>query len=141
MVTIDITTLIQIINVLVLIGALNVVLYRPVRAILEKREEKAASLEKEIDTFHKNAKLRQEEIERKLQDARIKAKEELETARSGAQTTGAEIVGKIREQANAAKAERLKEIHQQIGGARQELKGQIDGFAAEIAGKILGRSV
>lgn len=141
MITIDITMVIQIINILVLIGVLNVVLYKPVRTMLAKREEKAASLEKEIATFHKNAGLRQEEIGRKMQGARAKAKEELDGARVGAQTAGAEILGMIREEANAAKADRLAEIQQQFGAAREQLQGQVDGFAAEIAGKILGRAV
>jgi len=141
MITIDITMVIQIINILVLIGVLNVVLYKPVRTMLTKREEKAASLEKEIATFHKNAGLRQEEIDRKMQGARAKAKEELDGARGGAQTAGAEILGMIREEANAAKSDRLAEIQQQFGTAREQLRGQVDGFAAEIAGKILGRAV
>jgi F-type H+-transporting ATPase subunit b len=141
MVTVDYTVLIQIINILVLIGVLNVVLYKPVRTVLAKRQEKMASLDKEIGTFHKNAELRQEEIGRKMQAARAKAKEELEGARTGAQAAGAETLGKIREEANAAKAGRLAEIQQQFGTAREQLRGQVDGFAAEIAGKILGRAV
>jgi F-type H+-transporting ATPase subunit b len=141
MITIDITMVIQIINILVLIGVMNVVLYKPVRTMLAKREEKADSLEKEIATFHKNAELRQEEISRKMQGARASAKEELEGARSGAQAVGAEVLAKIREEANAAKAAQLSEIEQQFNSAREALKGQVDGFAAEIAGKILGRAV
>ena len=39
MITIDITLLIQIINVLILIVVMNAVLYRPVRTILAKRKE------------------------------------------------------------------------------------------------------
>jgi F-type H+-transporting ATPase subunit b len=141
MVTIDITVLIQIVNILVLIVLLNVVLYKPVRTMLTKREEKTVSLEKEIATFHKNAGLRQEEIGRKMQGARVKAREELEGVRVGAQAAGAEILGMIREEANATKADQLAEIQQQFATAREQLRGQVDGFAAEIAGKILGRAV
>ena len=141
MITIDITMVIQIINILVLIGVLNVVLYRPVRTMLAKREDRVDSLEKEIETFHKNVELRQEEISKKMQESRSKAKEELESARSSAQLSGNEILAKIREEANAAKALQLSEIEKQFAAARDELKGQVDGFAAEIAGKILGRAV
>ncbi len=141
MITIDITMLIQIINILVLILALNVVLYKPVRTMLAKREERVSSLAKEIDTFHENAVLRQQEIDRKMQEARVKAKDELEESRGNAQAAGAEILAGIREEANAAKAEQQKKIQQQFSGARENLKGQVDGFASEIAGKILGRSV
>jgi F-type H+-transporting ATPase subunit b len=141
MITIDITMVIQIINILVLIGVLNVVLYRPVRTMLAKREERVDSLEKEIETFHKNVELRQEEIGKKMQEARRKAKDDLEGARNSAQSSGNEILAKIREEANAVKASQLSEIEKQFAAARDELKGQVGGFAAEIAGKILGRAI
>jgi F-type H+-transporting ATPase subunit b len=141
MLTIDITMVIQIINILVLIGIMNVVLYKPVRTLLAKREEKINSLDKEIDTFHKNAKLRQEEISRKMQEARVKAKNQLEGARSSAHTIGGDLLVKIRAEATADKTVRLGEMQQQVASARTELQTQVAGFAAEIAGKIMGRSV
>jgi F-type H+-transporting ATPase subunit b len=141
MITIDITMVIQIINILVLIGVLNVVLYKPVRTVLAKREEKLSALQKEIETFHKNAKLRQEEIDRKLHEAHVKAKDELEAMRGTAQTSAAEKLAKIREESAAAKTARVQEIQQQVTSARSELQAQVDGFATEIAGKILGRAV
>ena len=55
MITIDITVIIQIINILILIVVMNTVLYKPVRATLEKRKEKVDELANAIDTFTKNA--------------------------------------------------------------------------------------
>jgi F-type H+-transporting ATPase subunit b len=141
MITIDITMVIQIINILVLIGVMNVVLYKPVRTMLAKRDEKLNTLQKEIETFHKNAKLRQEEIDRKLHEAHIKAKDELDGMRGTAQASAAEKLAKIREESAAAKTARVQEIQQQVTSARSELQAQIDGFATEIAGKIMGRAV
>jgi F-type H+-transporting ATPase subunit b len=134
MITIDETMLIQIINILILIVVLNAVLYKPVRTILAKRKEKLGQLSTEIDTFKKNAELRQEEINRKLNDARSRAKEELEKAKSSAQASSAETLAAVRQETTADKNTQLEEIQQQ-------LKGQIDSFAADMAVKILGRPV
>ncbi len=141
MITIDITVLIQIINILILIVVMNAVLYKPVRTVLAKRKEKLAELANSIETFKKNAELRREEINRKLNDARSKAKEEIEKARSAAQTTTAESLAQVRQEATSHKTAQLDEIKKQFTDAQQQLSGQVDSFASDMAAKILGRSI
>ena len=141
MITIDITVLIQIINILILIVVLNAVLYKPVRTVLAKRKEKLEELATSIENFKKNAELRREEISRKLNEARSKAKEEIEKARSAAQTSTAESLAQVRQEALANKTAQLDEIKKQFTDAQQQLSGQIDSFASDMAAKILGRSI
>ncbi len=141
MITIDETMVIQIINILILIAVMNAVLYRPIRTILLKRQEKLDALQNDIQTFAENTKLRQEEIDVKLRDARNKAKEQLDSSKSEAQAAGNEQLTAVRQEVTASKTVQLDEIQKQFNEARDQLKGQIDGFASEMAGKILGRSV
>lgn len=141
MITIDTTMVIQIINILILIVVLNAVLYKPVRTILAKRKEKLAELSNEIDTFKKNAELRQEEINRKLSDARSRAKEELDKAKSGAQAASAENLTAVRQETTTEKNTQLEEIQKQFVDVQNQLQGQIDSFASDMAAKILGRAV
>jgi F-type H+-transporting ATPase subunit b len=141
MITIDITVVIQIINILILIVVMNAVLYRPVRTALAKRKEKVAELANSIDTFKKNAQLRKEEIARKLNDARRRAKEEIEKARGAAQASTAESLAKVRQEASASKTVQLVEIQKQFTDAPQQLSGPIGSFASDMAAKILGRSI
>jgi F-type H+-transporting ATPase subunit b len=141
MITIDITVLIQIINILILIVVMNAVLYKPVRAVLAKRREKIAELANSIETFKKNAELRKEEIARKLNDARKKAKEEIEKSKSSAQVSSAESLAQVRQGALANKTVQLGEIQKEFAEAQQQLSGQIDSFASDMAAKILGRSI
>ena len=141
MITIDTTMVIQILNILILIVVLNAVLYKPVRTILAKRKEKLAELSNEIDTFKKNAELRQEEINRKLSDARSRAKEELDKAKSSAQAVSAENLTAVRQETTAEKNTQLEEIQKQFADAQQQLQGQVDSFASDMAAKILGRAV
>ncbi len=141
MITIDLTMPIQIANMLILIVIMNIVLYRPIRTILAEREKRISGLEKDVDEFNKNAKLRLEEFDAKLNDARTKAKTELDSVRGEALSAGAEKLAAIRKEAEGKKAEGIAQIEAQIAAAGEELKGQVEGFATEMTTKILGRAV
>lgn len=141
MITIDLTMPIQIANILILIVIMNAVLYKPIRTILEERQKKVAALDKDIETFNKNAELRLEEFDQKIMDARVKAKAEMDSIRSAANAETNEKLAKVRKEVDASKSEQLSQIEKQIASAQQELKGQVDGFATEMAGKILGRAL
>ncbi|MEW6429062.1 MAG: ATP synthase F0 subunit B [Thermodesulfobacteriota bacterium] len=141
MITIDLTMPIQIINILILIVILNAVLYRPVRSILELRARKLAELESGIETFKRNADLRAKEFDAKVTDARRKAQAELEGVRQTAQKAMNDKVAEIRRESDTAKAEQLTTIRSEMAAARKELQAQVDGFAAAMAEKILGRAL
>lgn len=141
MITIDITMVIQIVNILVLIVILNAVLYKPIRTVLAQREEKLAELGTEVKNFAKNTRSQQNEIDKKMNDARSGAKAVIDEARGAAQAAGAETLAGIRSKETAAKTEKMAEIEKQFNVAREELKGQVEGFATGMAGKILGRSL
>ena len=141
MVTIDITLVIQIINMFVLMFLLNGVLYKPVKKILRERSERLRGMEADIVKFEKNAQLRQEEVDAKMAKASGKAKAALDSARAEAQAAGNAKLTEIKEEAEAVKSKQLAEIGTQIASAKESLTANLDGFAAEMAGKILGRSL
>lgn len=141
MITIDLTMPIQIANIIILIVIMNIVLYKPIRTILEEREKKIGGLEKDVEEFNKNAKLRLEEFDAKLNDARSRAKAQLDTVRGEAQAAGAEKLAEIRKEADGMKAESLAHIQEQFTKAGEELKAQVQGFASEMASKIIGRTL
>ena len=141
MITIDITLLIHIINMIVLMFVLNAILYKPVQSILLKRQEKLDSLNKDVEQFEQNARHRQKEVDKKMREASGRAKEALDTARDEAQSVGAEKLAGIRAEADSEKEKNLTIIHAQIDAARKELQEGVSDFAGEMAGKILGRSL
>ena len=141
MITIDLTMLIQIANMLLLIVVLNAVLYKPIRSILEERQKKITGLDEGIDQFKKNGALRLDEFGQKMKDARIRAKKEYEAARNAALAESAEKLAGIRKEVDAQKSGQLAEIEKQFVSAQSELQGQISGFANEMAGKVLGRAL
>ena len=141
MITIDITLLIHIINMIVLMVVLNAVLYKPVQSILLKRREKLESLNTDVEQFEQNARDRQKEVDKKMREASARAKEALDTARGEAQAAGAEKLAAIKAEADGEKEKNLADIHTQIDTARRELQEGATDFAKDMAGKILGRSL
>lgn len=141
MIEIDLTMPFQIAFILIMIVIMNIVLYKPIRSILAEREKKVSGLEKDVEEFHKNARLRLEEFEEKLNGARSRAKSELDRVRAETQAVGNEKVAEIRKEVEANKAANQSLIQAEFTRARQELQAQVDGFAKEIAGKIIGRAV
>lgn len=141
MITLDITLLIHILNMVVLMFALNVVLYKPVQNILQQRRDRLDSLNKEVEQFEENARHRQQEVDRKIREASARAKEALDSARGEAQAAGSEKLAAIRTEAEGEKNKQMADIHAQIDAARKELQEGASDFAREMAGKILGRSL
>lgn len=141
MITMDITLFIQIVNMIVLMFLLNKVLYKPVKKILAERSEKLGGMRGEISKFEKNAALRQEEVNAKMAEASGRAKAALDTARADAQEAGDAKLASIKAEADSAKEKQLATVKSEIEAAKKGLETEMDGFAGEMAGKILGRSL
>ena len=141
MITMDITLLIQILNMIVLMFLLNGVLYKPVKRILKERAEKQQGMQGEIAKFDKNARLRQQEVDEKMAKASGRAKAALDSARAEAQAAGDQKLGAIKAEAEASKNTQLTDIRAQIESAKAGLQANLDGFANDMASKILGRSL
>ena len=141
MITMDITLLIQVLNMIILMFLLNGVLYKPVKRILKERAEKQQEMQGEIAKFEKNARLRQQEVDEKMAKASGRAKAALDSARAEAQTAGDQKLAAIKAEAEASKESQLTDIRAQIENAKAGLKANLDGFATDMASKILGRSL
>jgi len=140
MITIDATMWIHIINILILIAVMNAVLYRPVRAVLKERKKEITTLETDIETFEKNSQLRLEEFNKKLAEARGRAKEDFDAVRSASMAESSDKLVAVRKEAEKEKTSGLADIAGQFEKARSELQGLLGSFAGEMANKILGRA-
>lgn len=140
MITMDITLVIQIVNMFVLMFLLNAIIYKPVRKVLRDRASKFQELHNDIAKLQENARRRQEEVDKKMTLASGKAKVALDSARAGAQAAGDQKLAAIKAEADAEKDKQLAEVKAEIGTAGKELQANLDGFATAMASKILGRS-
>ncbi len=141
MITMDKTLFIQIINIIILMFLLNKVMYKPVLGILRERSKKMRGTQEEIERFEKNARLRQEEVDKKLAQASGKAKAALDSARAEAAAAGNEKLSAIKAEAEADKEKKMAELKSQVDDAGKNLQENLEGFASDMAGKILGRSL
>jgi len=126
---------------IVLMVVLNGILYKPVLGILEKRQERLEALDNDVVQFEKNARHRQAEVDKKMREASARAKKALDGARSEAQAAGAEKLAAIRQESDDKKEKQLADLKSQVEAAHKELLDNAAGFAQDMAGKILGRSL
>lgn len=141
MVSIDYTLIIQIINFVVLIWALNMVLYRPIRGIINQRTEKVEGLETGIERFEQDVVDKDQAIKDGLKEARAKGLEEKEALENEAKALEKEKIEEINERARQDLAKVREQIARDMDTARQSLEAEVDKFADTISQKILGRAV
>jgi len=141
MVNLDSTVFIQIINFLILIWALNMVLYKPIRKILSQRNEKITGLEKGIDQSEQNAAEKDLALKTGIRQARENGLKEKEALENDARAEEMKIIEKINEKARADLAEIREKIVHEADQARQALLKEVDGYAEDISRRILGRAV
>ena len=141
MVDINLTLFVQMANFLVLIVILNYLLYKPILSILDQRKKRLDESEGEIKRLNATVEQKAAEYEEKLrlakQDALGKKGDILKEAADNAKA----IIDERRSKIPAMLAEFQGKVGQEVDAARQILKGQSQKISAEIAEKVLGRSL
>lgn len=141
MIKVDWTILLQAANFMVLMLALNVILYRPVREQLRRRRE-------EIDGSHGRARELEGQISQKmsryqeqLQLAKLKGNEEKASLRAAAARNEAEILAAAHQNASEKLQSIKSRVQEEAEAARRSLKAETEALAADVAGKVLGRAL
>lgn len=141
MISLDYTLGFQIINFLLLIFILNILLYKPIMGIIEKREKRLGDADAEVKRLR-------EEIERKLAEYEEKARLARREAADQAKVSireGSEEAKKIVEVARGEIASLMDDFSIRMDGeiaeARKILSAQSRTISLEIVGKVLGRAI
>ncbi len=140
MIKLDWTILIQMVNFIILIWALNYVAYRPIRGILAKRKEKVDGLESGIDRFESDAMEKAAAIEAGIKEAREKGLKMKESMAGEARQEEQQMLEKINQQARQDLEEIRSRVARETDEVRQSLQSQIEFFANEISKKMIGRT-
>ena len=141
MLEINYTLFIQIANFLFLLFLLNIIVYRPIREILNRRREEISSAEGITEDWKQKADTFAEELEENITVTRKEGFKERENLKEegvkeervmlqGAYSTVEEKTMKTRE-----------EIQERMVQVRQSLQAELGGFSKELAEKILGREI
>lgn len=137
----DYTIFVQIVTFLALIFILNILLYKPILTIIDRRKKQLEELENEIKLFNDSVDKRAAEYDEKLKLAKANASEmKKQIVKEGADMAKS-IVDEVRNEIPLMVQEFQQKMDKEITAARQILEGQSKRLSLEIAEKVLGRSV
>jgi len=134
MLKIDSTLLIQIANFLLL-------LFRPIRKILNLRRDETNSLQKTIEDYHDRSERNERGIKEGVVQARKEGFEEKESLKGQALEEEKAILKEVGSSVEEKKEKANRELGSKIADVRKILEEQVAGFSQELAAKILGRSI
>ena len=135
------TFIAQICNLFIQMLLIKKFLFKPIRNVLEKRQEMAEEDLKKARADKAAAEEMKTTYEKNMEQARDKANELIATAQKTATTKSDDIIRAANEQAVAIKSKAEADIAQERRKAVNELKGEIGSMAMEIAGKVIEREI
>lgn len=141
MLEIDYTLFIQIASFLVLLFLLNIIMYRPIRRIINRRKGEMADTVNITEEWKNKAEKFAEalsENEAATRKEGMKEKEDLKTKGIMDERLMLQEAYDSSEQKLEKAREEIQELLQK---ARQSLQKEVDGFSRELAAKILGRGI
>jgi F-type H+-transporting ATPase subunit b len=140
-VSLDYSLGIQIINFLLLIFILNLLLYKPILGIIDRRKRQFAESEAEIRRLQETVEQKMAAYEEKLRQAKAAAVEQKnEIIRQGADEAKT-VIDAVRAQIPGMMEEFHARMDGEISAAKRILTDQSQQLSVQIAEKVLGRSV
>lgn len=137
----DYTLLIQMVTFLVLVYILNLLLYKPILNIIDRRKKQFEELENEIKLFNESVDKKAFEYEEKLKQAKSSASELKKEIIQEGNTQAKSIVDVVRTEIPLLTQEFQQKMNKEMQAARLILDNQSQKLSLEIAEKVLGRSV
>lgn len=138
MLDLNITLIFQFINFIIALFFLNWLLIKPIRAIIQKRNELMDGMAGEADKFHAEAVAKLKAYEGELAKARQQAGFEREGGKSAGLAELEKIVGGAQQSARQLLEENRAALRHQADAALAELRDGIDGFTAKLGQKLMG---
>lgn len=141
MIDVNLTIVVQMINFLVLMFILNLILYKPLLGIMERRNAKLSSSQEEIKDLNQKVTDRMADYEEKIKQAKQEAMEQKnEILKQGAEEAK-NIIDAVRADLPGYLSQFQEQMNEQISEARRILRDNSQRLSFEIAEKVLGRSV
>ena len=137
----DLTLVVQMVIFLALIFILNLLLYKPILSIIDRRKKQLEESENEIKLFNESVEKRVAEYEEKLKQAKLKASEQKKEIIQEGVNQAKNIVDAVRNEIPSIAREFQQKMDKEIDKAKAVLDGRYKDLSMEIARKILGRPV
>ena len=141
MIDINITLLIQMANFLILLFLLNLILYRPIRRIIEKRNQVIDDFTTTIDSMTKSAQEAMNTFAQKIREARVQGAANVQMLKDEAHEAESKLIAEKNQEGQARISQVRKQLESEIQETRGKLQAQVQVFSLAVAEKILGRSI
>jgi len=140
-ITLDLAFFIQVINFGILVLLLNVMLYKPLRGILEKRRLELKAASERVAAVDQAVQEKVALYEAGLRAAKAEAASRRAELLKEAQSEESALTEKARNEAAVLLDSVRERIMRESVEARELLRKQLDALSNEICEKILGRSL
>lgn len=137
MLDLNVTLIFQLVNFLVAIYVLNILLIRPIRDIIKKRNGIMDGMAEEAESFEYQAAERLANYEAELARARQDAGLTREEGRAAGMVEQQTLVGEAQKSARDILAETRDSLRAQAAKTLDELRNQVSDFSARLATKLL----
>lgn len=137
MIDLDITFVIQFVNFIVTLLFLNIMLIRPIREIIKKRNERMAELSDAADSFQQSAEDKVKDYEVALDEARKAGVEERTSFKDEGTAEAQTVMTAAGEDVAGLLTEKRKEIESEKSSAMKELQKSVDSLADAFVAKVV----
>lgn len=141
MIDINITLLIQLANFIVLLIALNFLLFKPIRKVMLEREQGISSAFGDAKAAQERMQSIMERYNASLAEAKQKAVTTYNAAYQQGLDAQRDMISAERAKASEMLDKARAEIAAETTGARADLKKESERLSQEITAKLLGRAV
>ena len=135
------TIIFQICNLLILFALIKKFLWKPVMAVLDKRQKEIDGIYDAAGKDRDEAAQLKQEYTARMAGAREEADKLVRNAVDTAHNRGDAIVKEAQSEAAHIKQKAASDIEQEKRKAYAELMGEISGMAADIAGRMVEREI
>jgi len=141
LISINETLIFQIISFLIFLFIINRIMFRPLRKVMNERENYVETIQKDIVAAEQKFEDLTVQIQVQEKAVRNEAFEQKERLETTGKQKAAEIIAATREEISAIKNRAQKEVDVQISAARKHVLKESKGLAQNIVETILDRSL
>ena len=141
MIKIDVSILIQFVNFIILMVALNILLYRPLRKVMRQRRESISGAFQSAQNLEGQIEEKMNRYQQQLEEAKARGHHERTGMRKAAAEEEARILGAAHDVATGRVKAVQEQVAKEAASARAALKAETNTIAEQIATKVLGRKL
>ena len=138
LISFDQTIIIQFLIILAALYILNVLIFRPLLGLLDRREKLTQGTVDEAKKLTEAAENLISEYKQKIDDARAEATEKRAEIRREAQLIAEKMVSEARDESHSALESYKRDLDTQVADIKTKIKPEIENLAKDISDKVLG---